>query len=60
MTVGSATEAKLEEALEEWNETGLGFQNDVFGRQADVETEHEKQVQEAVRKLTNPSQICGD
>ena len=31
-----------------------------MGRLANIEKEHEKQVQEAVRKLPIPSQICGD
>ncbi len=60
MTVGSATDATLEEALDEWNVTGLRFQNEVLERQAAIEKEHEKQVQEAVQKLPIPSQICGD
>ncbi len=29
MTVGSATDATLDEALDEWNVTGLGFQKEV-------------------------------
>ncbi len=60
MTIGCATDATLEEALEEWNVTGLGFQNQVLQRQAGLENEHKKQVQEAVRKLPIPSQICGE
>ena len=42
------------------SDQSLGFPNEVFGRQADIEKEHEKQVKEAVRKLPIPSQICGD